>query len=62
MRERGKDSRINKSEKYRAISKHKVHYLTLKRVGDGKWPQELKVHIVTLCKECKNLKVLIEIA
>lgn len=56
-----KDCRTNKSEKYRVISKHKVHYLTLNRVGDGKWTQELKVHVVILSKKSKNLKVLVEI-
>lgn len=54
----GKDPRTNKSEKHRVISKHKVHYLALKREGDGKWTQKVKVHIAILNKKSKNLNFL----
>lgn len=43
-----KDFRTKKPEKYSMISKHKAHYLILKRTGGGKWTQELKVRVTIL--------------
>lgn len=46
------------NQKNTVISKHKVHYLALKREGDGKWTQKVKVHIAILNKKSKNLNFL----